>query len=398
MVASDLRMFVASGLDPQAMYAFAVAAKTSAGWGQKAVGHVHVVEKRAVALPPSRPYHGRQHLRSSTELQVAWDDFSTLKEPTRFAEVQFQSDGEDRGRWTLYGDRPVGSNCIVRFLRPATSYQFRVRVHNDFGFSSWSDASEWLKTSEAEPSHPPSNVQATAFNSSSILVSWEPPEISSWNSQLIGYRILHKIYGKNDLWHIHELPMSGHGNKMRHKFFITGLMRFSHYVIQLQAFNQLGSSPPTDAQFVYVAYAVPANAVTGLRGEALSSTELKILWDLWPSSWEPIIGFKISYHPAQTEEEAKQDTVENDATFVLLGELRKFTTYRVSVIPFNRAGDGLLSSIEVTTSADIPGPVGSLTFSDISVDSVNVSWMAPAEPNGKILGYRVTYRTGRFDN
>lgn len=32
-------------------------------------------------------------------------------------------------------------------------------------------------------------------------------------------------------------------------------------------------------------------------------------------------------------------------------------------------------------------------FQDILLDSVNVSWSTPVEPNGRILGYIVNYRT-----
>lgn len=34
-----------------------------------------------------------------------------------------------------------------------------------------------------------------------------------------------------------------------------------------------------------------------------------------------------------------------------------------------------------------------MQFSDILLDSVNVSWTEPLQSNGKITGYLVTYRT-----
>lgn len=60
---------------------------------------------------------------------------------------------------------------------------------------------------------------------------------------------------------------------------------------------------------------------------------------------------------------------------------------------FNRAGEGQLSSTRVQTFEDLPGPVSNLTFTDILLDSINVSWLPPKQPNGKLLGYIINYRT-----
>lgn len=52
--------------------------------------------------------------------------------------------------------------------------------------------------------------------------------------------------------------------------------------------------------------------------------------------------------------------------------------------------------MRVTTLEDRPGPVSGLIFSDILLDSVNVSWAPPNEPNGKIIGYLINYRTNKL--
>lgn len=42
-----------------------------------------------------------------------------------------------------------------------------------------------------------------------------------------------------------------------------------------------------------------------------------------------------------------------------------------------------------------PGVVGALQFVEVLLDSVNVSWAAPEQPNGVVRMYRVHYRTHR---
>lgn len=60
---------------------------------------------------------------------------------------------------------------------------------------------------------------------------------------------------------------------------------------------------------------------------------------------------------------------------------------------YNRAGESEASIIRVRTLEDLPGPVGPLIFQDILLNSVNVSWASPQQPNGRIQGYVVKYRT-----
>lgn len=74
--------------------------------------------------------------------------------------------------------------------------------------------------------------------------------------------------------------------------------------------------------------------------------------------------------------------------------LDKFTQYRIQILAFNPAGDGPRSApLTVKTLQGLPGPPGSLQFSEITMQSLKVSWDAPKKRNGEILGYIVTYET-----
>lgn len=75
----------------------------------------------------------------------------------------------------------------------------------------------------------------------------------------------------------------------------------------------------------------------------------------------------------------------------------KFTNYTIEIAPFNRAGNGPPQKTAAQTYPDRPGPVGPLVFSDIQLDSVNVSWTPPTDRNGQILGYVVTYKTYKLE-
>lgn len=74
--------------------------------------------------------------------------------------------------------------------------------------------------------------------------------------------------------------------------------------------------------------------------------------------------------------------------------LDKYTEYRIEILAFNPAGDGPRSRpLILRTMQGLPSaPIG-LTFIDITMNSLNVSWEPPKMRNGEIIGYIVTYET-----
>lgn len=74
--------------------------------------------------------------------------------------------------------------------------------------------------------------------------------------------------------------------------------------------------------------------------------------------------------------------------------LDKYTEYRVQILAFNPAGDGPRSQpIIVKTLQGLPSAPINLTFSEITMNSLMVSWNPPKKRNGDIIGYLVTYET-----
>lgn len=74
--------------------------------------------------------------------------------------------------------------------------------------------------------------------------------------------------------------------------------------------------------------------------------------------------------------------------------LDKYTEYRIQILAFNPAGDGPRSkSITVKTLQGLPSAPVNLRFTDITMNSLKVSWDPPKKRNGDIIGYIVTYET-----
>ncbi len=107
---------------------------------------------------------------------------------------------------------------------------------------------------------------------------------------------------------------------------------FRHYLVQVQTFNQQGSSAPSAPVFVYVGYSIPKQNVSDFSAKSMSSTSIALRWSSWKDPDDVISGFKIRYGPMDTvgaQPELEEIVSAEKTTFTLI-ELRKYTKYYVS--------------------------------------------------------------------
>lgn len=106
----------------------------------------------------------------------------------------------------------------------------------------------------------------------------------------------------------------------------------------------------------------------------------------------------VTNSPQELEEDKKLEeeieVVAATTTSHSLVFLDKYTEYRIQILAFNPAGDGPRSKpITVKTLQGLPGPPTNLTFTEITMNSLQVMWDPPKRRNGDIIGYIVTYET-----
>uniref|UniRef100_A0AC34QH49 Thymidine kinase, cytosolic n=1 Tax=Panagrolaimus sp. JU765 TaxID=591449 RepID=A0AC34QH49_9BILA len=409
--------FSASQLTPNSTYVFGVKAETKVGWGPEEIVSVFTSDH---SIPPPIPPTPQKHstkLPTATDMWIQWPmrkyderELTANDAVVRMVTIQYQKSNEDE--WISYPNSISAKKNEVHLtnLVPNTAYRAKIKFIGDSADSIWSVESDWIKTKESFPSKPPSQLQASPYESSSILLQFSPLERSFWNSDAVGYKIFYRVYPSNDSFKMEEinpseeLPESG---KIQHV--VSKLSSFHHYVVQVQSFNTFGNSVLSRPVFVYVGYSIPKQTIRNLRAEPLSSTSIRVIWDEWkPTDDDVISGYKVRYAPllstlsSEIENEANggdstEEVVISEKNEIILTDLRKFTEYQISVSGYNRAGEGQSTVIRNTTLEDLPGPVGQLKFQDILFDSVNVSWTPPQQPNGKIFNYIIKYRTYKLE-
>ncbi|BFG03461.1 neogenin [Drosophila madeirensis] len=129
------------------------------------------------------------------------------------------------------------------------------------------------------------------------------------------------------------------------------------------------------------------------EGHARSHSEIYVRWEEPAVTNGEILKYRVYYSENESGADLYHDSTTMDA---LLTELRAYTDYVISVVPFNRNGMGDPSAeIKVKTYSSTPSePPNNVTLEVTSSSSITVHWEPPAEEdrNGQITGYKIRYR------
>lgn len=283
---------------------------------------------------------------------------------------------------------------LLKNLKAASSYQFRVSAVNSVGEGSPSDPSNVVALPQEPPSGPPLGFAGSARSSSEIITQWQPPLEEHRNGQILGYVIRYRLYGYNDSpWTMQNIT-----NEAQRNYLIQELITWKDYVLQIAAYNNKGIGVFSDGIKIKTKEGVPEAPPTNVRAEAVNSTAIEIWWK--PPHPQKINGINQGYKlQAWIGDKAAKVMTVPPSLFdplaqqnAIMSSLSKFTAYNLTVLCFTDPGDGLPSNpVEVTTEEDVPDEVGSLQFEEISDRAVKVVWTPPLQANGILTGYTVAY-------
>ncbi|XP_041766363.1 protein sidekick isoform X3 [Anopheles merus] len=415
------RTFRATQLLAERYYLFSVTAQTRLGWGKTAAALVYTTNNRQIPQAPSAPQISRSQVQSE-QITFSWTPGRDGFAPLRYYSVQLR---ENEGSWMLIPERvdPDVTSYTATRLKPHTYYQFRIQATNDLGPSSYSRESVQIRTLPAAPSEGITGLKVVPITTTSVRVQWVALRPSAWNgdAETGGYRILYQPLSDfpSTLQSTPKMDVLGVNQVSA---VLVDLTQDRNYEIILQPFNSQGSGPPSSPVAVYVGEAVPIGEPLDIEGKAISSTEVSLRWNPPQQNTQngELLGYKIFYlvTDSSTQDldpvpaavagginngsavrrnkppEEEIEVVPASYNTHNLVFLDKYTEYRIQILAFNPAGDGPRSApITVKTMAGLPGPPTQLHFSDITMNSLTVSWDLPRKRNGLIVGYIVAYET-----
>ncbi|XP_030196012.1 protein sidekick-2 isoform X4 [Gadus morhua] len=404
------RQYMVTALKAEMVYVFRITAQTRKGWGESAEALVVTTEKRARPQPTSRPTVPQQEVRARRVL-LSWEPGSDGLSPVRYYTVQLRE--LPHTNWTVHSASVSheASSYVVDRLKPFTSYQFKVKATNDIGDSEYSEQSEAITTLQDAPDEAPAILSVTPHTTTSVLIRWQPPVEEKINGILLGFRIrfrellydrlrsysLRTITSPSTTWTELTAPYSirNLSDPGLTQYELDNLSKHKRYEIRVSVFNAVGEGPASAPQEVFVGEAVPTAPPQNLAIQAATATQLDVAWEPPPVDAQngDIQGYKVYFWEFQR----KNDTERLRTLFmpeggVKLKNLTGYTTYMISVAPFNAAGDGPRSPpTRGRTQQAAPSAPGFIHFSELTTTSVNVSWGEPTHHNGILEGYRLVY-------
>ncbi|KAJ8283487.1 hypothetical protein COCON_G00023370 [Conger conger] len=360
--------------------------------------------------PTGRPTMQQEDVQARSVL-LAWEPGSDGLSPVRYYTVQSRELPDSN--WTVHSAsvNHEASSYVVDRLKPFTSYQFRVKATNDIGDSEYSEESEAITTLQDAPDGAPTILSVTPHTTTSVLIRWQPPAEERINGILLGFRVRYRellydrlrsftvrtVNSPSATWAELTSPYSVRNlseSTLTH-YELDNLSKHKRYEIRLSVYNAVGEGPTSTPQEVFVGEAVPTAPPQNVAIQSATATQLDVTWDPPPLETQngDIQGYKVYFWEFQRQNETERlRTLFLPEGGVKLKNLTGYTTYMISVGPFNAAGDGPRSPpTRGRTQQAAPSAPSYIHFSELTTTSVNVSWGEPVYPNGIIEGYRLVY-------
>ncbi|XP_017876805.1 Down syndrome cell adhesion molecule-like protein Dscam2 isoform X2 [Ceratina calcarata] len=368
-----------------------------------AYGHARATINLLVQEPPNFPRDLHIAEQGSRSLLLAWSSPSSEQDPAHANSpitnyiVQYK---EAQDVWHEHNTQKMvsGDNTVALIspLKPATSYHFRVLAENHLGTSAPSDILH-TQTEGEIPSGPPRHVTVEALGPQQVKVTWQPPDRSLWNGELLGYTISYANLGGNDQSvNITRVGITGNGDGS-YDYKLTGLRKYTQYSIVVKAFNNKGDGPGSDPVTVQTLEDVPSAPPQTVACAALTGQTIQVTWKPPPSDkvHGVVQGYKLLYEAASAvlEQQAGRETKIVHALSTVLHGLSPYTNYTVQVLAYTRAGEGVTSSpVSCTTEETVPDAPERVKAVTSNEDAVVISWLPPRRPNGILTKYTVHIR------
>uniref|UniRef100_A0A3Q1F7L9 Phosphatidylinositol phosphatase PTPRQ-like n=1 Tax=Acanthochromis polyacanthus TaxID=80966 RepID=A0A3Q1F7L9_9TELE len=328
-------------LRPHTSYLFEVSAFTSEGEGQTA--------STMVRMPESAPEDPPQN-------------FAILNMTSRSMSVSWSSPNIITGRFTyvlyLYG--PTGflyenSTGDMRFaftgLTPYTRYTIEVRAKaaGETGPAAHEDITT--------PAEAPSAVQdlvAVAEDSVSIRVSWRSP--AQPNGPITQYRLLVLV----DEGLLQDITLMG----------------------EMPTIDPMATDKPSPSSSLH-----SDSADTQSADSMVFATSAFSLTSVPHATLPPWLTKQLQAGGVTVREEV-MDVLSEELSY-LVSDLNPFTEYTFRVTASTTVGEGPATDITEKTREQVPSSVLDVSYQNVSSTSIQVSWVPPLNPNGRITHYTV---------
>nr|XP_045601913.1 protein sidekick-like isoform X1 [Procambarus clarkii] len=385
-------------LRPSTGYQFRVSAVNHVGEGSPSE------PSNTVILPQEAPSGPPQGLvgspRSSTEIMIQWE---APPEDERNGVllgymVRYRLWGYKDAQWYYRNiTKENQHNYLIGGLIIWKDYEIQVAGYNVKGVGVYSRSIR-LKTKEGIPAAPPKNVKATAVSSTSIKVSWKPPDPWMINGINQGYKVQawqNKPEGSIEPDKTRTVPPSPYPDA-NESAELTELKKFTVYYITVLCFTHPGDGTPSTPIKIQTLEDVP-DSVVNLKFEDISDRSVRVLWDEPEHSNGILKGYTLSYMVKDSPHTKILQNLTADVTTFMVTELSATTFYTFEVYAWTSVGPGIpvIATLQSGVKPVLPEPPTRLAVSNIQAFSVVLQFTPDFDGNASISKWTVQAQSSR---
>ncbi|KAL4659549.1 phosphatidylinositol phosphatase PTPRQ-like isoform X3 [Arapaima gigas] len=300
-------------------------------------------------------------------------------------------------------------NVSLNDLNPGSKYEIKVAAKNSVGVGLFSE-SLYILTNETSPGKV-TNLKASAYNHSSVNVTWFLPERT--NGQITKFSI--RVYHTNTNLTIQSLEIDAQDamftplplcddtmnvitdSGLSHSEMsfprnpwnetisvsIDQLRPYTSYTVEVSAYTSEGEGP-VSSQMIYTLETAPEGPPVNLSVWNTTSRSFSLSWN------PPIVAtgafrYVIKVH-GPNGLIFDNSTLQEHLTF---SPLIPYTNYTVALRAQSAETLGPEVKTSILTPPDAPGGVIDLAGTAVNSSLVMLSWSRPSQPNGVITQYRI---------
>ncbi|XP_036189222.1 contactin-3-like isoform X1 [Myotis myotis] len=364
---------------------------------QSAVDSVSSAADLVVRGSPGPPGNVQVEEITDTTAQVSWTEGTDNHSPITSYSVQARTPFSVGWQAARTVPEVIDGNthtATVVELNPWVEYEFRVVASNRLGGGEPSLPSEKVRTEEAVPEVPPSEVSGGGGSRSELVITWEPVPEDLQNGEGFGYVVAFRPLGVTT-W-IQTVVTSP--DAPRYVFRNESIVPFAPYQVKVGVYNNKGEGPFSPVATVFSAEEEPTAAPAHVRAHSLSSSEIEVSWSAvpWKLSSGHLLGYEVRYWTSGEEGSPHRVKVVAGETAARLHGLKSHLVYHAAVRAYNSAGAGPFSAtVNATTKKTPPSqPPGNVVWNATDA-KVFLSWeqVRAMENESEVTGYKVFYRT-----
>ncbi|CAH1243678.1 SDK1 [Branchiostoma lanceolatum] len=381
------------------------------GWGE----FTNTVEAQTHAAAPSRGPH----------VQTPEDVWLDYRKGLRNVSIQWQDFFPQALSTTDYNGVLQGYRIRVRDLRTdevteltvnnsgaqsytytlgnlkLSGYQVNITAYNAEGQSP--PRTRFINDIARKPD-PPRDLAAMATSDNNLQLSWQPPaDVGGIETYVI-------------LWCELETDVTCAGPEKNRTVagselsikVIDSWRPLTRYIFAVKAVNSAGQSETSNTAAGYTVQGVPSSPPQNVTVEAETPTSLLVSWKPPPLQDRRgiITKYRVYYYVTPTVSGQRMAPVEQSVAVNItddsqpvqfsLSGLEPFTSYRVrlSAVTSQGKGNKTQPTGAQTSQAAPSDPPTDVQISDVTVNSVALSWTPPSRPNGIIRYYIIKHEHG----